>query len=247
MKLLFLSLIFPAYLTAAPPAPQNPPANVEEYRWLYEILFTVSDRLQFPSEAFKSFYVHLLDSNQNFPHPELMKAENLQRIENVNGLITYVNVIKKMYTYDVVATADASLVLNIRVHLKDPTPDDTTNFAAKLKAAENIWNQNRVLTDFDYTFKFDLVRTPEQAHFSVSVLDSTRGPYDRNWGRNWSATTVAHEMGHMLGLGDEYQTLSGKVDCLTSSLMCLSSTGTPLKHHYYFLLRRLVKFSPTGY
>lgn len=240
MKNFMLAFFVPVFVFAAS-NPQKPPDNVEDYRWLYETLFSDSDRLNGPAESFKSFYVHLLDSNQKFPPPDSITAAQLMPIANVMGQITYVNVIKKMYTYDILQTGNGALVLNIRVHLKDPVGEDAESFAARLKAAENLWNAGRVVTDFDYSFKFELVETEAAAHFSVAVLDSTRGPYDRNWGRNWSPTTIAHEMGHMLGLGDEYQTLSGQVDCLKSSIMCISYSGTIQKHHYYFILRRLVK------
>ena len=235
-----LAFLFPVFAFAAS-NPQKPPDNVENYRWLYEILFTETDRVNTPDDSFKSFYVHLLDSDQSFPPPENIKAANLKPITNVTGQMTFVNVIKKMYTYDILQTETGALVLNIKVHLKDPVGEDISSFTARLKTAENLWNAGRVPADFSYSFKFDLVETEAQSHFSVSVLDSTRGPYDRNWGRNWSPTTIAHEMGHMLGLGDEYQTLSGQVDCLKSSIMCISYSGTIQKHHYYFILRRLVK------
>lgn len=239
MKNFMLAFLVPVFVFAAS-NPQKPPDNVEAYRWLYEILFSDSDRLNGPAESFKSFYVHLLDSNQIFPPPENIVAAHLAPTANIKGLITYVNVIKKMYTYDILQTENGALVLNIRVHLKNPVGQDIDTFAVRLKAAESLWNAGRVAADFTYSFKFDLVETEAAAHFSVAVLDSTRGPYDRNWGRNWSPTTIAHEMGHMLGLGDEYQTLSGYVDCLRSSIMCVSYSGAIQKHHYYFILRRLV-------
>ena len=193
-----------------------------------------------PVESFKSFYVHLLDSDQNFPEPKRIENANLKLIQKVEGTITFVNVIKKKYVYDILKTGDRAFVINVRVHLKDPVGEDLKIFREKLKAAEDIWNAGRVTTDFKYVFKFDLVESEAESLYSVSVLDTTRGPYDRIWGRSWTATVIAHEVGHMMGLGDEYQTLSGQVDCLTTSIMCSSWSGSLMKHHYYFVLRRLI-------
>ena len=239
-----LIVIFSIFSFITKAAPQNPPENVEDYRWLYEKLFTETDRVEQPKESFKSFYIHLLDSDQNFPEPRHIVTANLKLIEKVEGLITYVNAIKKKYIYDILKANDRALVLNVKIHLKDPVKnsvsEDFKKFNEKIKLAENIWNEHRAITDFNYYFKFDLVENEADSHFSVSVLDSTRGPYDRNWGRNWTPITIAHEIGHMLGLGDEYQTLSGKIDCLKTSLMCSSGSGNLMPHHYYFVLRRLI-------
>lgn len=240
MRFVFLVLIFTlGFGGFAGANPQNPPPNVDSFRWLYEILFSESDRFTEPNEAFKSFYVHLLDSYQEFPHTEKISAANLRLVEKVEGNMTYVNVIKKKYSYDILKSGEV-YVLNVRVHFKDPVGDDLYRLHEKFLAAAEIWNRSRIDVDFKYVFKFEVVNSESEAHFSVNLLDQTRGPYDRQWSRAWSANTIAHELGHMLGLGDEYQTLSGKVDCLAKSLMCSSSQGNPMLHHYYFILRRLI-------
>lgn len=231
--LLFLSLSVSAQV-------QTPPPISEQYRWLYEILFDETDRAKQPDEAFKSFYVHLADSDLVFPKPSDIEAKNLKPVQTVQGTITYVNVIKKRYTYDILKSEDGTYVINVRVHLKDPVGNDMNSFREKINAAQDIWNAKRVAADFNYVFKFDLVDSEAEAQYSVSVFDTTRGPYDRNWGRDWTGNVVAHEVGHMMGLGDEYQTLSGKFDCMKTSLMCTAWSGALMKHHYYFILRRLV-------
>lgn len=238
MKTILVAVLFLSVSVSA--QTQTPPPISEEHRWLYEILFAENDRVAQPSETFKSFYVHLLDSDVVFPKPSDIESKNLKAIQKVEGTITYVNIIKKRYTYDILKADDGTYVINVRVHLKDPVGSDFKNFQEKVKAAQEIWNAKRIEADFNYIFKFDLVENESEAQYSVLVFDTTRGPYDRNWGRDWTPNVLAHEIGHMMGLGDEYQTLSGKFDCMKTSLMCTAWSGSLMKHHYYFILRRLV-------
>jgi len=184
--------------------------------------------------------VHLKDSYQTFPDPELIRARNLKPVSTIRGTIAYVSIVKKKYFFDVLTATDGSLIVNVRVHFKNPTPQDILDFTEKVQQAEDIWNAGRVVTDFSYRFKFDIVADEGQAHFSVRILDSTRGPYDQFWSRDWIGNTLAHEIGHMMGLGDEYQTLTGKFDCFKPSIMCTAWTGHMMPHHYYFILRRLI-------
>jgi hypothetical protein len=243
MKFLLALLILPVFVRAQTPPPQiTPPPVAETYRWLYEKLIPEAVRVAMPNESFKSFWVHLLDSNQNFPQPEDVQARNLKVISKVAGTLRFI-VVRKKYNYDVIQNADGSLTLNVRVYLKDPVGQDVANFRQKIQAAQDKWNNERVKMDFDYNFKFEITEDPAQALYSVAVVDSTRGPYDVVWGRDWSSTTIAHELGHMLGLGDEYQTFTSISDCLDDSLMCSSSNGHLMPQHFYFILRRFVQAS----
>ena len=239
-KFLLISALLFSSIVSAQQSPQPPPI-AEEHRWLYEILIPQQDRDEKPSESFKSFYVHMFDSYVEYPHPQDFRADRLKFIERVEGQLGYVNnAIKKRYVYDVLRTEDGTYLMHVKIHFKDPIGDDLNNFRRKLASAQHIWSNSRIQLEFKYDFVFEVVTDEAQAHYSVKIFDQTRGPYDQNWGRNWSEVTIAHELGHMLGLGDEYQTLSGKVDCLRHSLMCVSSSGRLMEHHYYFVLRRLI-------
>ncbi|MCB0386731.1 MAG: hypothetical protein KDD43_15160, partial [Bdellovibrionales bacterium] len=93
-------------------------------------------------------------------------------------------------------------------------------------------------------FRFKVETVEDLSHFSVSLKDSTRGPYNSSWSRAWRGRTIAHEIGHMMGLADEYKTISGEIDCLEDSLMCTSYRGTLWVHHYYLVLRRIFSEHP---
>lgn len=235
---MFISLFTCSFAFAAPaPRPVHPKA--EEFRWLYEALFEQADRNLFPSESFISFFVHMYDSDEYLPSPELISADQLRKVSRLEGTMSYVNgIVKKRYIYDVEEASE--IIFKVRVHFKNPVGMDLENFRAKIATAQNIWNASRVVTNFPYRFEFSVVEDATDAHYSVNILDKTRGPYDVNWGREWSPTTIAHELGHMMGIADEYQTLSSYQDCLKTSLMCSSSNGRLMAHHYYFILRRLV-------
>lgn len=238
---LFTLILIQAVYAQAQLQPQIESVNPDQYRWLYDQLIPAQDRSAQPDRAFKSFRVHLKDSNDYFPAPSQLNVANLNYVRTIKGDITYIGFVPKKYHYDAIYNKDVTL--NVKVFFFNPEGNDIQNFKNKFLQAEKIWmsNQSLMPVNFRYKFKFEVVDNYWDSHFAVILWKDTRGPYDTNWGRNWSATTVAHELGHMLGLGDEYETITAESDCLEKSLMCESGRGAPTKSHYYFILRRLMK------
>ncbi len=214
--------------------------NFDEFRWLYDLIMPANERSSQPQFTRRSFEVHTYDTFHNFYHPDLIVDKNLHPSQKVEGKITYVGWFKKYYNYSVLRDSDGTYVIDIRVFLRGLKEDDKQNFAHKLSLAEKIWNGQRPKMDFSYRFQFGIAEKEKVAHYSVKVQDETRGPYDTYWGRNWTGDVIAHELGHMMGLGDEYYTLTSKMECIENSLMCASWSGNLYPYHYYFILRRLL-------
>ncbi|MEK6554083.1 MAG: hypothetical protein AABZ31_02495 [Bdellovibrionota bacterium] len=216
------------------------------YLWLYQILMPTEFKKTQPDRTLKSFKVHLQDTYAAFPHPDEIRGELLWQPQNklqntyrtLTGKITYVGFFQKTYKYDVITLTSGSKIMRVKLHFKNATAADLAQLTDKLKKAEDFWNASRWPRDFAYSFKFQIVEAAKDAHYSIQLKDKTRGPYDTYWSRAWGARSIAHEMGHMFGLGDEYETLTGRSDCLEVSLMC--GSGGQMLHNYYFILRRLV-------
>ncbi len=217
----------------------TPLRNPNHYLWLYNLIFS-KELLAKKSESMKSFSVHLEDSYSLFPHPDKINSALLNQRELQSGAITYVGFWPMSYKYDILSDDVKSRIIRVKIHFKNPKGKDLENFKKRIQEAEDLWNDSRPELDFSYRFLFEVVKDKRQAHYSLNILDKTRGPYSVNWSRRWGPQTIAHELGHMMGLGDEYETLTGKKNCLRISIMCASSSSKILPHHYYFILRRLV-------
>jgi hypothetical protein len=213
--------------------------------WLYEELIGMQDRQSQPEYSERSFSVHLADTFKVYPHPSEIKFSNFKEPFTVQGKITYAGVVAKGYRHDFLRDEDGSLRLTIKIHFKTSAEKDWQLFSSLLKNAESIWanafNSRWKKADRDFNLRFSFVptRDKKQAHYSVNVKDETRGPYDTNWSRSWSSYTVAHEIGHMFGLGDEYNLINSKSECLGHFIMC-TSRGSIQRMHLYFVLRRLI-------
>ena len=73
----------------------------------------------------------------------------------------------------------------------------------KLAEAAAKWSESS--PDGKFVYEFIRAESRESANFVVNlVTDFYRGPYLVEWSTGWGATTVAHEVGHMMGLDDEY-------------------------------------------
>lgn len=119
-------------------------------------------------------------------------------------------------------------------------PEHIESIARKLKEASDLWTKHSPARNV--TYRFERTFNERDAHFAPSYAAGwSRKPYFMEWSADWSSRTFAHEIGHMMGLVDEYdwENTSNHNDCASSSLMCASQSGLPKPFHYYVFLGRI--------
>jgi hypothetical protein len=201
------------------------------------------------------------------PEPSVALAGRGGRA-HIEGTLAYMGFVALPYRYDLDTDDDGHARVRLRVHYYGKLAEDPGNLrhmARKLDRAAELWTQNAPAADFDgppISFVFQVVAAPEQAHFSVELAPRCpRSPYLVAHGLDCSAHFLAHELGHMLGLDDEYNQIrktaghilgsewwwardarlrTATFRCDISSLMCSSrfDASTPRSYDYYLILRR---------
>ena len=157
--------------------------------------------------------------------------------------IRYFGPVTGKYSYDYLRLKNRNFKVTARVHfknLKDFSQAEVQTMVQKFKQAAQIWNRNNPFGDI-YNFDFQLALNSSSQTVSANLVKFyTRGPYFDKWSTQWTADTIAHEFGHVLGLFDEYDYFhqsTSAFDCDQSSIMC-SSYGRPKPYHYHLILQR---------
>nr|AYM54530.1 hypothetical protein [Racemicystis crocea] len=144
-------------------------------------------------------------------------------------------------------------------------PNDAASVRALLgrwsREAEGYYNRDAVRFGLPIHYDFEFVEASEAGWSEVDMsvpLSPTCGrtPYFSAFRSGWSLPIVAHEVGHVLGLLDEYEALSGIVAFYPKTPFVgaeLSRMGLSMREetkvlplHHYLILRRYFCPEPDG-
>ena len=172
----------------------------------------------------------------------------------VSNEMKYYGLVNKRYKYEIKSNSNGVPQVKIRIAFKSKginSSEQISKMKVKIKEAEEIWKAplNKKLD-----FSFEVVDSPKEADYVVDLSDEDiRAPYDSAWSTQYSPNTIAHEIGHMMGLCDEYDGLGSIVHsnsndtadtkCSRTNLMCSNSSGTVRPYQYYLILRRAKCFN----
>lgn len=165
----------------------------------------------------------------------------------IEGKISYMGTIPQAYRYDISPEG-----IEVRIAFKGELGTDEKALEEtrkKLEYAGDVWTKNA--PGGNLNFRFLQVTADQQPHFTVKLSKKNRGTkYNSDWSITDSQKIVAHEVGHMLGLDDEYPVIrsivwqvKNNVDtrmCNLRSLMCdyYSHNAKLYPYVYYQILRR---------
>ena len=246
MKLIILLLLVLPNLAFS--AGSKKVTKTEIYKQIFNINSTKECRKKINCRMLRR---HLIRDNKNCQMApidvEIADQQITQTFENklkIKGRMKFLGIAPAPYRYYLYNAQGGGPVLRARIFISNAnefSASELNRLSTKLNAAAKIWT---AANPYDYKVNFDFDVTTEKSEATVSVKlikGSTRGPYFSKWSLNWSNTTIAHEMGHVMGLDDEYANhpLGGlTAKCNRTSLMCSSSRGKPMMYHYYLIFRR---------
>lgn len=158
---------------------------------------------------------HRIDWRKLFPIKQ-------NRVHEIEGKRIFYSVIPKKYRYDIIEDARSNkLIVNIRMHFYPSKTylkrmestrgtDDKKYYPeldvlrlqvlANVQNAESMWNEQAPV---GVGFKFDVVEK-EEAHYSIKLVTHFGALYDKFITAPAYSSILSHEVGHMMGLDDEY-------------------------------------------
>ncbi len=175
--------------------------------------------------------------------PQLAGAAGINEVR-VHGRSAFLGFVPAPYRYHMTLTPSGGVLIQANVYFTNHAKldaDTMNSMQEKLDLAAAKWTQYNPY-GFPLQFKFVLTTKRSEADVKAKLLVGkyTRGPYFSFWTTEWSSDIISHEMGHVMGLDDEYSNtpFPGLTRCDRESIMCI--WDRPFPYHYYLITRRML-------
>lgn len=187
--------------------------------------------------------------NKLNPIDKVFNAKEFKNgVYSIKGTIRYIGLVKKQYNYELIvkdgiATAKVKIYFKLSSELQKISTQKYLNYLDKLQdkmeKAQEIYNDRSLR---HLRFKFEIVGDINDAHFTpVLTTRKSSGPYDSKWSTTWNEHDFAHEIGHMLGLDDEYDNIGFRTTAFAKSLFLSKEERVKIKEDHNMSLFRFVK------
>lgn len=166
-----------------------------------------------------------------------------KKTHKIHGQRIFYSLFPKQYHYDIIQDPEQNkLIVHVKMHfypskkyLKLTEKYHSTNHPDKkyylqeaelkktvadnVKASEKIWNSQM---PEDVRFKFEVMEHARDAHYSIKLVTFFGALYDKFISAPAYTDILAHEIGHMVGLDDEYSPITSNVLPVNSMLEAVS-------------------------
>lgn len=191
-----------------------------------------ADMSDIVAEWNKVFDQQNLKRDHNKDRIEWMKLFPLKhnRVHHIEGKRNYYGLLPKTYRYDIIESADENLLtVNVKMHfypsekyfklmVKSRGTEDAKYYpeiselmrevSKNIQESEDLWNKQ---APEGVRFKFEFVDSKISAHYSIKLVTFFGALYDKFISAPASTDILAHEVGHMMGLDDEYSAITSNV------------------------------------
>jgi hypothetical protein len=186
----------------------------------------------------------LHDKNKHRINWENLFPITKKKVHKIEGQRIFYSLFPKTYRYDIVQDPQKNqLIVHVKMHfypsktyLKKAEKFHATNHPDKkyyllpldLKKAvlgnviesEKMWNAQMPA---NVRFKFEMMEKAQDAHYSIKLVSFFGALYDKFIMAPASSSILAHEIGHMVGLDDEYSPITSNIIPVNSLLESVSA------------------------
>lgn len=233
--------------------------------------------LFFAEKNFKS------DKNKTLTNWKELFPITEHKVQRVEGKRIFYGLFPKKYRYTLIQDPEKNkIIVSVKIHFYEsktykkysaklaktddpesldyPTTDELFYLLKRdLLLAEMHWNMS---APENVGFRFEMVNNAKDADYSLKLTKKTGGLYDKYVHARPGSKLLAHEIGHMMGLDDEYKVFTTNIlkinrlidkwfhknksqdfsyqkdiGCNTQSLMCSGQKLYP--YHFEQILRKI--------